>query len=476
MSISFERPFVSRVEIDLSSCASGVDTLINVFMDSHLEDLFSFLRFPSISTASEHTGDVNDCANWLVQKLSTMGLATDLHPTAGHPVVVARNEHKPERKTVLIYGHYDVQPVDPLELWDTDPFEPVLKDGRIWARGATDNKGQMMAHVLGVEKTLQEQGDLPVNLIFLFEGEEEIGSPNLVPFLEQHKEELACDIIAVSDTGMVARGVPTMGYGLRGITCCEVTIRGPKGDLHSGVYGGAVANPATVVSRLVASMHDAEGNIAIDGFYDDVMPLEQWERDMWAKVPGVSDADIAEQTGVAEVFGEPGYSSAERLWARPTAEVNGIGSGYQGEGSKTVLPAEAMVKFSFRLVPNQDPKDIAQKVQQHIEKHVPASVTVEVDAGHDGKPYYSNPNSAFGKAAQAALKSAFSADPVLIREGGSIPIIKDMQDILKSDTLLLGLALPDCQIHAPNENYWVENFEGGIKMNQILLQKLAEVE
>ncbi|MFD2158687.1 dipeptidase [Rubritalea tangerina] len=449
---------------------------MNGVMQSELDDLFEFLRFPSISTASEHGKDVRACGEWLLGKLSSMGLDAELHETAGHPVVVARNAHHDDRKTVLIYGHYDVQPVDPLELWDTPPFEPVLKDGRIWARGATDNKGQMLAHVLGVEQTLKEEGELPVNLIFLFEGEEEIGSPNLVPFIEAHKEVLACDIIAVSDTGMVARGVPTMGYGLRGITCCEVTVKGPAGDLHSGVYGGAVANPATAVARLVASLHDADGKIAIEGFYDDVKPLEGWEREMWAQVPGVSDADLLAQTGAPEVFGEPGYSSAERLWARPTAEVNGIGGGYQGEGSKTVLPAEAMAKFSFRLVPNQDPIDISRKVQAHLEKHAPAGVRVSVEAGHDGKPYYTDPHSAYGKAAQVALEKAFGKQPVLIREGGSIPIIKDMQDILGADTLLLGLALPDCQIHAPNENFWVENFEAGIAMNRILLGELASVE
>ena len=448
---------------------------MNEQLQKQLDDLFDFLRFPSVSTASEHAEDVKACGEFLVKKLTSMGLAVELHQTPKHPVVVARNEHQEGRKTVLVYGHYDVQPVDPVELWDSPPFEPEIRDGRIWGRGSTDNKGQMMAHVLGVEQLIKEKGELPVNLIFLFEGEEEIGSPNLVPFLEQHKEELACDIIAVSDTGMVARGVPTMGYGLRGITCCEVTVKGPKGDLHSGVYGGAVANPATAVARLVASLHDEDGKIAIDGFYDDVKPLENWEREMWAQVPGMSEADMLEVTGSPEVFGEQGYSSAERLWARPTAEVNGIGSGYQGEGSKTVLPAEAMAKFSFRLVPNQDPADISKKVQAHLEKHAPAGVMVEVEVGHDGKPYYLDPNSVYGKAGQAALEKAFGKKPVLIREGGSIPIIKDMQDILGADSLLLGLALPDCQIHAPNENFYVENFEAGIKLSQVLLEELAKV-
>lgn len=444
-------------------------------LQKQLDDLFDFLRFPSISTASEHAADVRACGEWLVNKLTEIGLNVELHETPKHPVVVARNKHQEGRKTVLIYGHYDVQPVDPLELWDSAPFEPEIRDERIWARGATDNKGQMMAHVLGVQQMIEEKGELPVNLIFLFEGEEEIGSPNLVPFLEKHKEALECDIIAVSDTGMVARGVPTMGYGLRGITCCEVTVKGPKGDLHSGVYGGAVANPASAVARLVASLHDDDGKIAIDGFYDDVKPLENWEREMWAQVPGMTKEDFLGTTGSPDIFGEPDYTTAERIWARPTAEVNGIGSGYQGEGSKTVLPAEAMAKFSFRLVPDQDPRDIAKKVEAHLQKHTPAGVTVEVKSGHDGKPYYSDPNSAFGKAGQAALEKAFGKKPVLIREGGSIPIIKDMQDILGADSLLLGLALPDCQIHAPNENFYIENFESGIKMSQVLLEELANV-
>lgn len=443
-------------------------------MTAQLEDLFAFLRFPSISTASEHAGDVRACGEWLLGKLEGMGLEAALHETPKHPILVAKNKHEEGKKTVLIYGHYDVQPVDPLELWDHPPFDPIIKDERIWARGATDNKGQMLAHLLGVEEALKRDGELPVNLIFLFEGEEEIGSPNLVPFIEVNKDLLACDVIAVSDTGMVARGVPTMGYGLRGIACCEVTVKGPSGDLHSGVYGGAVANPATAVARLVASLHDEEGKVAIEGFYDEVRPLEQWERDMWAAVPGVSDVDMLQVTGSPAVFGEPGYSSAERLWARPTAEVNGIGGGYQGEGSKTVLPAEAMAKFSFRLVPDQNPEVIMQKVQAHLEKHAPAGVTVEVEVGHDGKPYICDPHSVFGQAGQAALREAFGRDPVLIREGGSIPIIKDMQDILGVDSILLGLALPDCQIHAPNENFWVENFEAGIAMNQVLLQQLAK--
>jgi acetylornithine deacetylase/succinyl-diaminopimelate desuccinylase-like protein len=439
-----------------------------------LEDLFSFLRFPSISTDSRHADDVRACASWLLAKLGAMGLETELHETPKHPVVVARNAHVPGRRTVLIYGHYDVQPVDPLDLWTSDPFQPEIRDGKIWARGASDNKGQMLAHVLGVEKTLRESAGLPVNLIFLFEGEEEIGSPNLAGFLQQQREALRCDIIAISDTGMVAPGVPTLGYGLRGTACCEVILRGPKSDLHSGIFGGIVANPATSIARLVASLHTPDGRVAIEGFYDQVRPLEKWEQEMWPRVPGMADEDYLKVTGSPSLFGEPGYTSAERICSRPTAEINGIGGGYQGEGSKTIIPAHAFAKFSFRLVPDQDPQDIMRKVKLHLERHCPPGVEIEIIPGHDGKPYLADPNSPSGLAAQAALRSTFNAEPVLIREGGSVPIVQTFRDILGADTLLLGLALPDARIHAPDENFPVANFEAGIRLNQALLKELAE--
>jgi acetylornithine deacetylase/succinyl-diaminopimelate desuccinylase-like protein len=409
-----------------------------------------------------------------VAKLSSIGLSAQLHETPKHPVVIARNAHVPGRRTVLIYGHYDVQPVDPLHLWTSHPFQPEIRDGKIWARGSTDNKGQMLAHVLGVEKTLRENAELPVNLIFLFEGEEEIGSPSLASFLQNHRDELRCDVIAISDTGMVAPGVPTLGYGLRGITCCEAILRGPKGDLHSGLFGGAVANPSTAIARLVASLHTANGQVAIHGFYDSVRPLEEWERQMAVRVPGVSDVDFLQVTGSPGLFGESGYSAMERVSSRPTAEVNGIGGGYQGEGSKTVIPAEAFVKLSFRLVPDQSPQDIMAKVKTHLVAHCPPGVAIEITSGHDGKPYITDPNSKFGLAAQAALRAAFDAEPVLIREGGSIPIVQTFRDILGADSLLLGLALSDAQIHAPNENFPVANFEAGIRLNQALLTELAK--
>jgi len=442
-------------------------------MSPELEGLFEYLRFASVSTDSRHAGDVRDCAAWLVARARGIGLEAELHETPGHPVVLARNEHLPGRRHVLVYGHYDVQPVDPLELWHSDPFQPVIEDGRILARGATDNKGQNFAHLCGVAQTLAEHAQLPVNLTLLLEGEEEIGSPNLAPFLEAHRRELDCDVIAVSDTGMVAPGVPTMGYGLRGIACAEVVLRGPDKDLHSGLFGGAVANPATAVARLVASLHDDEGRIRIEGFMDAVEPLADWEREMWSRVPGVGDADFLEVTGSPALFGEPGYSAAERTWVRPTAEVNGIGGGYEGEGSKTVLPAEAMAKFSFRLVPEQDPEAVLAAVRAHLEKHLPPGVTMEFVPGHSGRPYRVDPHGEFGQAAQRALRRSFDAEPVLIREGGSIPIIQDFKEILGVDTLLLGLALSDARIHSPNENFPVANFEAGIRLNRALLEELA---
>jgi acetylornithine deacetylase/succinyl-diaminopimelate desuccinylase-like protein len=442
-------------------------------MDSALSDLLTVLRFPSISTSTERAGDLRQCADWIATKLTGMGLETTVHPTKRHPVVVAKSKPLPGKPTLLIYGHYDVQPVDPLDQWDTPPFDPVIKDGRIFARGATDNKGQFMAHICGVEETLKQYGGLPLNLIFLIEGEEEIGSPNLAPFLEEHRSELKCDIIGISDSGMVGPGVPTFTYGLRGIACVEVHVHGPSIDLHSGIFGGSVGNPNMMLARLLAGVHDAEGRIQIPGFYDAVRDLQQWEKDAWAKLPG--EAETLKLTGVPKLWGEAGYTDVERRWARPTAEVNGMGGGYQGEGSKTVIPRSAFAKFSFRLVPDQDPDDIVAKVRTFFENAAPDCVRVEVKIGHSGKPYAMDPDSDFGKAAQRALAKTFTRETALIREGGSIPIVQSFKDILGVETLLLGLALPDCQIHAPNENFTIENYQAGIKLNQHLLTEIASV-
>ena len=441
--------------------------------EDYLEDYYSFLRFPSVSTDEKYAGKVRDCADWLSKKLTKIGLESKVVPTAGHPVVWARNEHKKGRPTVLLYGHYDVQPPDPLELWDSPPFEPVLKNGYVFARGATDNKGQILAHIIGIQETLQKNGDLPVNIDLVVEGEEEVGSQNLGKFLTDNRDALKCDVVMVSDTGMIAKHQPTISYGLRGVAALEVKVTGAKMDLHSGVFGGAVANPAAALAEMLASLHDKNGHITVDGFYDDVAPLQDWEREAWRKLPVDADAEILGETKAPALFGEAGFSTLERIWARPTAEINGMGSGYQGPGTKTVLPSHAMAKLTFRLVPNQQADPIIERVKKHLQKNLPPGVTAEMTAGHHGPWYLTDPNSKFGKAAQGALKKAFNKDAALIREGGSIPIVSDFRRILGVETLLLGLALQDCKAHSPNENFPLENFEVGIRMNQAVLQELA---
>jgi acetylornithine deacetylase/succinyl-diaminopimelate desuccinylase-like protein len=441
--------------------------------DDYLEEFYSFLRFPSVSTDEKFAGKVRDCADWLSKKLETIGLESKAVPTAGHPVVWARNKNRSGRPTVLIYGHYDVQPPDPLELWDSPPFEPVLKNGYVFARGATDNKGQIFSHIIGIQETLQKDGDLPVNVDLVIEGEEEVGSQNLGKFLNDNRDALKCEVVLVSDTGMIAPQTPTLSYGLRGVAALEIKVTGPKMDLHSGIFGGAVANPAAALARLLATLHDQNGHITVAGFYDDVAPLQDWERDSWKKLPLDPDSEMLKETGAPELFGEAGFSTLERIWARPTAEINGIGGGYQGPGTKTVLPSHAMAKLTFRLVPNQNADVVVDHVKKHLQKNLPPGVTLEMKSGHHGPWYLTDPHNKFGEAAQRALKKAFKKDAALIREGGSIPIVSDFRKILGVETLLIGLALQDCRAHSPNENFPLENFEAGIRMNQAVLQELA---
>src|SRR6266851_6130677 len=442
--------------------------------ENYLEDFYSFLRFPSVSTDEKFSGKVKDCAQWLSQKLTRVGLESKVVPTAGHPVVWARNKHRAGRPTVLIYGHYDVQPPDPLELWDSPPFEPVLKNGYVFARGSTDNKGQILAHILGIQETIEEHRELPVNLHLVIEGEEEIGSANLGPFLSQNHAALKSDVAVVSDTGMIARGVPTLSYGLRGVTALEIKVTGPKMDLHSGVFGGAVANPIAALAQLLATLHDREGRVAIAGFYDRVKPLENWECEAWRKLPVDGEKLVLKETGVPELFGEAGYNSLERIWARPTAEINGIGGGYQGKGTKTVIASHAMAKLTFRLVPSQEGDEILKLARAHLRKNLPKGVTLDITDGHSGPWYLTDPHSSGGEAAQRALRKAFNADVALIREGGSIPIVSQFRGILGIETLLMGLALADCRAHSPNENFPLENLEGGIRLNKAVLQELAQ--
>jgi len=441
--------------------------------DNYLKEYFSFLRFPSVSTDEKFAGKVRECADWVSKKLTTIGLESKVVPTAGHPIVWARNKHRNGRPTVLIYGHYDVQPPDPLELWDSPPFEPVLKNGYVFARGATDNKGQIFSHILGLQETIEKNRDLPVNVDLVIEGEEEVGSQNLGKFLTDNRDALKCDVVLVSDTGMIARKMPTLSYGLRGVAALEIKVTGPKIDLHSGIFGGAVTNPATALARLLATLHDQNGHIAVPGFYDDVVPLQDWERESWRKLPIDPDSEMLEETGAPSLFGEAGFSTLERIWARPTAEINGMGSGYQGPGTKTVLPSHAMAKLTFRLVPNQNGDAIIDLVKKHFQKNMPTGVTLEMTSGHSGPWYLTDPHNKFGQAAQRALKKAFNKDAALIREGGSIPIVSDFRKILGVETLLIGLALQDCRAHSPNENFPLENLEAGIRMNQAVLEELA---
>ena len=416
------------------------------------------------------------CAEWLRDKLASIGLSATVHSTPGSPVVLAFTKRDPSKRTVLIYGHYDVQPPEPLEGWTSPPFDPRIEGGRIYARGAADNKGQIMAHILGVAETLREKGSLPVNVIFLIEGEEEIGSPNLEAFLRSHCEELSCDLVAISDTAMGPGNKPALTYALRGLAAMELIVRGPVRDLHSGLFGGAVANPATVLARLLASLHDSKGRVMIPGFYNAIRPLAFWERDAAAALEAAAGGDesIRELAGVRELFGEEGYSSIERIGARPTAEVNGIGGGYQGTGTKTVLPRDAFAKLTFRLVADQNPAVILNAAEEYFRSQTPPGVLLEVATGHAGSAYQYDPNSADGLAARRALEFAFGLEPLLLRDGGSIPILSTLREILGVDSYLLGLANPDCRIHSPDENMLVENFLGGIRMNRILLEELGK--
>jgi acetylornithine deacetylase/succinyl-diaminopimelate desuccinylase-like protein len=441
---------------------------------AQLDDYFAYLRFPSISADPAYTDGMKQCAAWLVQKLSGMGFSVASHENGGPPVVLAKRISSPAKKTILIYGHYDVQPVDPLSLWRSKPFEPTVENGFVVARGATDNKGQTTCHLLGAEAMLRERGELPVNLIFLIEGEEEIGSPTFAKFLEAHREELACDAIVISDTSMASPAYPAITSGLRGIACMEVKITGSKADLHSGMFGGAVANPALELVKLLAHLHEADGSVAIPGFYDDVVPATEAERTSWQSI-AYNDATILAATGSPKLSGEKGYTAVERTWIRPTAEINGLTSGYQGEGSKTIIPREASAKLSFRLVPHQNPDIVAEQVRHYLQSLCPDSVHLDVTYDHGGAPFYADSTSAYSRAAQLALEEVFGHPPALTREGLSIPIVSLLQASLKKNPLLIGLGMADCNAHAPNETFPLEQLEKGILLHQLLMDKFAAI-
>jgi len=441
--------------------------------ERHLDELFAFLRIPSVSTDPGHAHDTASAATFVAEALARAGLEATVEPTRGHGIVVARSPEVAGAPTVLIYGHYDVQPAEPLDLWETPPFEPTVVDGAIRARGASDDKGQVYAHVKGVEALTAVDGSLPVNVLFVVEGEEEIGSPHLRPFLERNADALAADVVVISDGAMVAPDTPTLTYGLKGLAYLEVHVRGAGRDLHSGAYGGGVPNAINALATMIAGLKDAHGRVTVPGFYDTVEPLGDEERRRMAAAPFDEDAFRAD-AGVSATPGEAGYTLLERLWGRPTLDCNGIWGGFQGEGAKTVIPAEAAAKLSCRLVPGQEPDDIADKVARALHALAPDGVEVEVRCLHGGRPASTPIDAASVRAAADALRASFGREPVFARTGGTIPVVSDFQELLGGEVVLVGLGLEDDRAHAPNEKFAVRDYLRGIETSARLLRALAQ--
>ncbi len=438
-----------------------------------LDDLFAFLRIPSVSARSEHNADTQRAAGWLHERFARIGFTVETCPTPGHPVVLAEwRKAGPGAPTYLIYGHYDVQPPEPLELWTSPAFEPTVRDGKLFARGSVDDKGQLFAHVAALETVLEVRGKLPVNVIVIAEGEEEVGSENLAPFIEQHKKRLACDGVVISDSSMFAPGIPSILSSLRGLAYFEITVRGPASDLHSGSYGGAVVNPAMALARILATMHDEKGKVAIDGFYDAVKPFPPAVIAGMRKLP-FDEEHFRQEVGAPALGYETQYTVLEKLWTRPTCEVNGLLSGYTGEGAKTVLPGVSMAKVSCRLVPDQDPAKTEALMKAHVAKVTPKGVTVIVKHLHGGKPWRADLEGPLFEAAKKALSAAFGREPVVTGEGGSIPVVGDFERILGVPVLLMGFGLPGENAHAPDEWMSVENFNKGMRAIAALLEQLG---
>lgn len=427
-----------------------------------LDELFELLRIPSVSADSKYKGDMEKCANAVKDAMLKAGAdKAEICPTAGHPIVYGEKITDPKLPTVLVYGHYDVQPPDPLDLWDSPPFEPVVKDGKIFARGSCDDKGQMFMHIKALE-VMTKTNSLPCNIKMMIEGEEEVGSDNLGKFLEQNKEKLKADVVLVSDTSMISMEHPSIESGLRGLTYMEVEVTGPDRDLHSGVYGGAVANPINELCKMIASLHDENYHITIPGFYDKVLDLSAEEREQINKAP-FDLKEYEQDLGIKEVVGEKGFTTLERTGIRPTLDVNGIWGGYTGEGAKTVLPSKASAKISMRLVPNQHSEEIGKLFETHFKKMVPEGVTITVKHHHGGEPVVTPTDSPAYQAAAKAIKATFGKDPIPTRGGGSIPIVALFEDILGLKTVLMGFGLDSDNIHSPNEKYDVANYYKGIE-------------
>ena len=442
----------------------------------HIAQLCDYVRFPSVSAQAAHAGDLKRCAEWLAGHCRGIGLEARLFPTKGNPILVARTPRpkaaRKGRRHYIVYGHYDVQPPEPLDLWRTKPFEPTIVGRRLYGRGASDNKGQNFAHLKGVEAYLKTGTELPCDITFVIEGEEEVGSSSLAGFLKARRKELACDAVVISDTGIPSLRHPALTYGLRGIAALEVRVDGPSRDLHSGIYGGSLDNPAMVLSQILARMKDARGRVTIPGFYDDIAPLTAYERKQLARLP-FDAAAYRKFLGVPALNGEKGFTPIEQRSARPTFEINGLTSGYQGQGSKTIVPAWASAKITLRLVPGQKPSKILRAASDWIRKVAPPTVKVTVDPGHSGDPYLVSPTGPLAQAGLRALEQAFGHAPFLMREGGSIPIVNDFKRILNADTLLLGLALPDDNLHSPNEKFDLDCFTRGTRMSALLWKELA---
>jgi succinyl-diaminopimelate desuccinylase len=454
---------------------SRLDRYLEDNRQTHLDQLFELLRIPSISADSSKRAEMDRAAAWVAERLASAGLTTQLIPGDGPSLVYAETPPVPGKPVVLVYGHYDVQPADPLNLWKTPPFEPVVRDGNIVARGSTDDKGQMLTHVLSVLGWHACGMKLPLQIKFLIEGQEEQGSEVLEAKLPEIAKQLACDVIVISDSSQYAKGQPAITYGLRGIAYFELRVHGPNADLHSGSFGGAVANPALALAKILCDIKSPDGRIQLPGFYDAVVPLEESEREMWRSL-GFSDTKFAEALGVSQLTGESGYSTLERRWARPTFDVHGLLGGYQGEGGKTIIPSWNGAKISFRLVPNQDPKLVGDQLRRFLASNTPPGVRVELIDLHGGRGVVVNPNSPYMQGAVQAVEEGFGVKPVLIREGGSIPIVAQMVDALGCDVLLIGWGLDDDGAHSPNEKFCLEDFYRGIRASSRLWHRLADVD
>ncbi len=440
--------------------------------DQFEQDLFQWLRMPSISADPQYAADVRAAAQWVFDKLTDAGLTTELIETQGHPIVYAETQPVPGKPTVLVYGHYDVQPPDPLQEWISPPFDPTVREGNVFARGATDDKGQVLTHIESVRTWLESVGSLPLQVKFLIEGEEEVGSQGLEAFVAAETERLACDVVVISDTSQFGPDRPAITYGLKGIAYFELQLQGPRQDLHSGTFGGAVSNPANALVKLMSLLIDDNGRVQIPGFYDDVLPLTEQERNQFATL-AFDEAKFREQIGVHAVSGEIGYSTLERRWARPTFDVNGLTSGYQGEGAKTVLPAKASAKFSFRLVPHQDPAKVREQLASFLQEHCLPGISMKLIDMHGAPGFVIPLDSPFIEAAGESIAKGFGRRPCFIREGGSIPIVTTFRELLGVDTLLLGWGQDDDNMHSPNEKLSLRDFHRGIKSSAHLWDELA---